>query len=141
MVDQRTFVTFEANLLDDAEFAESGDISVPGGLKVCEVLIDAIRGESLWVSDPEQHESYGWQFTAKFRDTDVWMLLQKTELWLLIIECRSGKSGWFSRTQKLSADSTKLIHDALKRVPEFSNISWFTRREFEAGAQVGSPIP
>ena len=141
MGDLRTFVTFEASLPDDAVFAESGDVSVPSGRNICEVLIANMQSEGIVASDAEQHESYGWEFTAKIDGAEVRILVQWVEPWLMILENRSGRSGVFRRAREPSASSMNLIHDVLKQVMEISNISWFTRGEFESGSRVGNPNP
>jgi hypothetical protein len=33
------------------------------------------------------------------------------------------------------------IHDMLKKAGKISSISWFTREQYESGAEVGKPIP
>jgi hypothetical protein len=141
MTGQRTFVTFEANLPDDSVFTDSGDIIVPRGRHVCEKLVQGMRSAGITVTDPEQHEFYGWEFTANLNGAETWMLLQGVETWLLILEDRSGESGWFLKANDPSIDSLRLIDDTLKSRSNFENVSWFNRKEYETGARVGSPVP
>ena len=141
MGSHRNFVTFEADLPDDTVFAESGDISVPGGRNVCAELVEIFRSEGMSTSDPEQHEFYGWELTANLHGTETWVLLQRTEPWLLIIENRSQKSSLFRKTPTPTDASLNFIDYALKKSGKFSNVSWFTRNEYESGLQVGNPVP
>lgn len=141
MSSSRSFVTFDADFPDDAVFAASGDISVPGGRNVGAAFVEALRSRAISVSDPKQYEFYGWEFTANVRGTEIWMLLQGLEDWLLIIEDRSGKKTWFGKAQEPPLESLQLIDDVIKQCPMFSNAAWFTKKEFEAGALGGSPSP
>jgi hypothetical protein len=69
------------------------------------------------------------------------MMLQDPDPWLLMIEDRSGKSGWFRKKKEPSDAALNSIHDLLKTVGRISSISWFTREQYESGAEVGNPIP
>ena len=141
MSNLRTFVTFDADMPDDAVFASSGDISVPRGRNVGEAFVEALRSRAVSASDLNQYEFYGWEITADVSGNEIWMLLQCSETWLLIIEDRSGKKTWFGKAQEPPLGSLKLIDDAIKRCPRFSNVLWFTQKEYDAGMQQGSPYP
>lgn len=137
----RYFVMFEADLPNDAIFAASGDISVPGGRNVGEAFVKALRSRAISASDPKQCEFYGWEITANVNGVELWMLLQGLENWLLIVEDGSGKKSWFGKAKEPPLGTLQMIDDVIKQCPMFSSISWFTRKEFEAGKQAGSPSP
>jgi hypothetical protein len=141
MGNNRTFVTFESSLPSDAVFAESGDVDVSPGRNICEKLIADIRCEGIVVSEPVQREFYGWEFTVQLEENIVWILLQWVEPWLLIIENRGDKSGWFRKAREPSDHSLTFINDVLNKAGVFSGILWFARSEFEAGSPVGSAAP
>jgi hypothetical protein len=69
----------------------------------------------------------------------VVIALQDPDPWLLMIADRSGKSGWFRKAKEPSDVTLNSIHEMLNKAGKLSNISWFTREQYESGAQVGNP--
>jgi hypothetical protein len=141
MTDQRTFATFDADLLDDSEFSEAGDILVPGGRSICAELAQLLSIEGFQISKPTQHEFYGWEMTVERDDISTWILLQGGEPWLMIVEGRSGMLGWLGKSKSPSEQVLALLDATIKKCSHFSKVAWFTRKEYESGGQDGSPTP
>lgn len=141
MNEQRTFVTFNAVFPDDFEFLESGDIAVPGGRNICNVIMGILQNLGLTVSKPEQHQFYGWELTAKKDGCEYWFLLQYPESWLLIAQ---DKTGIFGRMKSQATSFGATLADLNQKLAEderFSNIRWFAKGEYENGKSLGSKTP
>jgi hypothetical protein len=142
----RTHVTFKADFPDDSQEDEGGDISVPAGRNVALALVDALRGDGLGCGDPEQHSHYGWSFEIQMSGLREWCVLQRGEECLLIGEARGPFLGSLFRNEEhLEANALRAIHAAMKRDSRFSEVLWFTAREYNAGraarARTGHPSP
>jgi hypothetical protein len=141
MRSQRSFVTFNADLSDDAVFTESGDIEVPGGRNVSELLVQQLRLQGWTACNPVQRDYYGWEFSGEVDGIETWMLLQSGESWLLIIEGRKKRAFWFSKAIEPSEQSLKRIDEVLKRCGQFDCISWHRKQDYDAGLHGGGPSP
>ena len=135
---QRTFVTFDAEMPDDSEFSESGDILVPGGRGVCFLVMQFLQELGLDVSEPEQHQFYGWELNGELHGSKFWFLLQYPAPWLLIAEDKTGLFARF-RTERISLE--KLLSGLNKKLTtdhRIGDVQWFTKREYEDGMPLGS---
>lgn len=141
MTEQPTFVTFEADLLDDSEFSNSGEVSTPAGRGLSQVLTQALKLKGFRVPEWEQHKFYGWEATVELNGQKCWLLLQGDNPWLLIAERRSGFLGWMHRTEGSFRQLLTVIDAALKSDERLAHVSWFTRLEYENGNQVGNSAP
>lgn len=141
MTSQRSFVTFDADLPEDSVFADSGDIEVPGGRNVSELLAEQLRLRRWSVCNPVQRDYYGWEFSGEVNGVETWMLLQSGEPWLLIIEGRRKRAFWFPKAIEPSDQSLERIDEVLKSCGQFGGISWHTKQDYDAGRHGGSPSP
>lgn len=138
MTQQRTFVTFDAAFSDDAEFSSSGEIVIPGGRNVCLVIANLLADQELEVSEPSQHDFYGWEVTAKKEGHVFWFLLQYPGPWLLLAKDKHGVA------DKHGVSLGKVLNNLANAMNEdgrFSGLSWFTKAEYERGQTVGNPLP
>lgn len=123
----RNFCTFSAAFSDDSVENEDGDIIVPAGKQVITAIARAIPGSG----EPSQHSFYGWTFS--FRSPSGRMasvLLQQPDVWLVIVTAHVKWYEWgVSRTKELE-ESTKYVDLALNSLPDISDVSWFTEREY-----------
>jgi hypothetical protein len=123
---KQRFVTFDASFPDDARHSETGDVISPGGRAIAERLVSLLGS----AAPCEQHSHYGWAFAAG----GCWCLVQHPDSWLLIVEDRGPLfERWFRpnrAAQRFQAFSEQLSQ-ALDSDRAFSNVSWFTREEYE----------
>ena len=136
MIEQRTFVTFEADFHDDSEFSSSGEISIPAGRGLGQALANALELQNFKVSEWVQYEFYAWQATAELAGRKCWILLQGGQPWLLIAEDRTGLLERIHKSKTSFLEVLMAIDAALKEHKIFSNISWFTRSEYENNSQI-----
>lgn len=141
MTEQATFATFDSDLPDDSEFSDAGDIVIPGGRGLSEVLTQAFERQGFNVLEWNQYEFYGWQTTLELSGQKCWILLQGGRPWLLIAENRSGILSWIHKTGDAFRETLLAIDTALKDEDRIKNVSWFSRAEYEKGSQVGSARP
>lgn len=129
---QRTFATFDAELLDDSELSESGDILIPGGRGVSLLIRRLLQELGLVISEPEQHQFYGWKLNGEKDGSKFWFLLQYPNPWLLIIEDRTR----FIVRNRSEKDLFKQIISNLngKMVAEdrIRSVQWFKKRNMKA---------
>ncbi|MGK6321424.1 hypothetical protein [Sphingomonas sp. DT-204] len=141
MSELRTFATFDAELPDDSEFSESGDILVPGGRGVCLLIMQLLQEIGLDVSQPEQHQFYGWELNGELNGSKFWFLLQYPESWLLIVE---DKTGLIARLKTERMSLQELLDDLGKKLTadhRIHGIQWFTKKEYESGVTLGNKFP
>jgi len=135
----RNHVTFEANLPDDSEEDDRGNVTVPAGRSIASVLVRALESQGLDCSAPEQHSHYGWSFEIRINGSRVWCVLQYAEPWLLMVRTHSSLT-------EPERTALRSIHDALKGEALFSEVLWLTEKEYDApgdaaDAKRGHPSP
>ncbi|HYD87878.1 MAG TPA: hypothetical protein VEA80_10410 [Vitreimonas sp.] len=123
-----TFVTFFADFADDAVFNAAGDVERPGGNAIAAALCHQLAEEGVPVFPPVQHSFYGWAFATKPKGA-LGFVLQYVDPWLLICENQGGVA-----PDEFIA-MVHATHRALVSDPRFSSVQWFTRTEFDKGAQ------
>ncbi len=139
----RTFVTFDTTFPDDPLFDEAGEMKVPGGRRVAELIVAALRSSGVKVTDPEQHSWYGWRFMLSTGDGVFRFILQNPDRWLLFV---SREPTFFERFSIGEIETG--LPDVLGRIAEiingdnrFQSPAWFTREEYEKNKQVGLAAP
>lgn len=123
----RNFATFDCLLPDDSTENQAGDIIVPAGRNIIELIASKTKG----ASESVQHSFYGWRFefpSSPGRKASV--LLQKPDKWLLIVEVQRRWFGIGLDRNASTHEAVKMIHDSLNDIPAISNVSWHTNREF-----------
>lgn len=140
---QRTFVTFNAEFPEDWQWDEKGNLTVPGGHGIANAIIFAMRSAGLSATEPVQHSFYGWSFEFTLGGLTSWCVLQFPGPWLLQVEDkRKGFAKFFGRT--LPAEFERALESVdriLKGDARFSSIQWFTRDEYESGVRKGADVP
>ena len=139
-----TLVTFEAEgFPDESEWTPGGSPLVPNGRSITGVIASALRDAGFCVSDPKQHEYYGWCFEVAFPNAAGWCLLQYPGPWLLLVEeslpvlRRLFRPG---STRNL-ATTVAAIHRVLTQDKRFSSVQWFTKHAYDAGTERGCQSP
>ena len=140
---RRNFVTFKGAFPDEAQWTEDGSPLVPDGRSIGVVLTVALERVGFRPSQVVQHSFYGWAFEVGLPKAKAWCLLQGGEPWLLLIEeRRHGLARLFGIAASHGTDPVlRAIDDALKHDGRFSSIRWFTKQEYESGAQGGADSP
>jgi hypothetical protein len=131
----RNFVTFVAAFDDDSEWTPSGDIGRPGGRAIAHAIYEALRERGYGLSDPVQHSFYGWAFAAG-ADGRYGFVLQFADPWLMICE-HQGRS---PPNKEEYTRLTQSLHQALTSDARYSDVRWFTRKEYDTGA-AGAETP
>ena len=85
-MDIRTFVTFNADFPDDAEWDENGLPLVPGGKGITLRIGELLCSQSHECLHVEQHSFYGWRFNVRVLGVLFVCLVQGYEPWLLTCE-------------------------------------------------------
>ena len=137
----RTFVEFDSDFPDDSVFSDSGELAFPGGRNMFLSIINELKSRGVLFSEINQYKFYGWEIVADINGSKTWLLLQGLERWLLIIEDRSAKKGWFNRPAAPSIETLNVIDDAMKNCENITNISWFSRKDYESGRRFCHPVP
>ncbi len=142
----RTFVSFDAHgFPDESRWTENGSPLIPDGHSIAEHIVVNVRGIGLDVSDPRQHEFYGWEFKIQYGDEVNWCLLQCPGPWLLLV--RPVRSSILQRLRFVQTDFQHLertlmaIDRVLKRDTRFDSVQWFTEQAYEAGVKKGEDRP
>ncbi|MAB09695.1 hypothetical protein [Hyphomonas sp.] len=125
---ERNFAVFDADLPDDTVFSETGDISIPGGHALVQILASRLNAAGWQTTNPVQHEYYGWAFFVRQKQRKYWLLLQTGSSWLLICE----PMGLFQKRAGLSSFLSALDR-VLKATPIITKLSWHTRQDYEQG--------
>ena len=118
----RSSVTFESSLLPNPDV----EADTPPGREIAEQLEQALRKAALQIQEPtEQHESYGWFFTARVNGVAVWCMLQRSDGWMLI--CQPDLP-FFRKPQPSDVEAahrqTVAALDAALRTGAFSQVLW-----------------
>ena len=129
----RTFITFDADFPDDAEFAASGDIVRPGGNAIMIALADALGGQGYKLSELVQHSFYGWAFTTG-KDGEHYLILQFAGPWLLQAGIQDAAGRPVEEADRAFVDLLHTCHHILLADSRFHNIRWFTREEYDKSA-------
>ncbi|MEO7319468.1 MAG: hypothetical protein ABIZ56_10805, partial [Chthoniobacteraceae bacterium] len=84
----RTFATFICDSPDEPEFSHggTGDLIRPGGRELADYIRLTLAHCGVTVSDLDQHEYYGWAFTATPSNVPVFCLLQGSDPWILLTD-------------------------------------------------------
>ena len=145
MNELRVFVTFNADFPDDTKWNDSGDMVIPGGQTIAEVLKQALESHGCTCSCVYQHSHYGWTFdTTCDSFTSQCVLAAAEGAWLLqlvpkrsLVSLLTGKS----HVAKIRLAQT-CVHTILKSEDRFSEILWHTRQHYESRRQDrASPVP
>lgn len=134
----RNFATFQSSLPDDTIEAE-GDIVVPGGRRLMDLIRSAFQRSGYKATEVDQHSSYGWFFHATGAEGCFWLMIQYPEPWLLMIQ----DSRWvWKRVFAGKADFVRFIERSraiLPSVSEINDLQWFTEREWLEACRRANP--
>jgi hypothetical protein len=131
---QRKFLTFDADLLDDSSEDSRGNVVTPNGRKVVERIVSKLRDRGIDVVEHRQHSFYGWAFGATYHSAAFYCILQHPKSWLLLIK---SKTSLFDRlrfrasAQDLQAFSD-LVLEELRKEPDFRSVELHLGSEFKA---------
>ena len=133
----RNFATFTSSLPDDS-VEEEGEVVVPCGRSLMDLIRTAFRHFGYGVTEIEQHSSYGWFFDATGAEGRFWLMIQYPDPWLLMIQ--DSRPAW-KRTFSGKADFERFInwsHAIVQSVSEISELRWVTEREWQEVARKGN---
>ena len=128
----RSFMTFEAEFPDDAEFRLGGSPLKPSGENVANVLAQTLQRAGTAVTAPKQHSFYGWQFYVSEGGCTFWFLLQFPGPWLLLrLDKRPIIARWLRPCGKTHGAVLNKLCDALAQDVRFKDICRYTKEEYE----------
>ncbi|AZI37932.1 hypothetical protein NT2_13_00190 [Caenibius tardaugens NBRC 16725] len=128
MTGQRCFATFSAEVPDDWEFSEAGEILIPGGRGVCLLIMRHLQNLGLDVSEPKQHQFYGWELKGEWDGSQFWFLLQYPDPWLLISEDKTGIIGFLKPERPSLTHLLRRFNIEMSDDDHFHNIQWFAKK-------------
>lgn len=134
----RPYVTFEDAVTPIV--ADPADGSLPPGRQLAAEIAQALQARGVELVRPvSQWESYGWEFTVRVEQRDVWFMLQRSDEWLVLSDVRKKMieriRGTGGEEQHAMAVGVLASFLAASR---FSKVTWFTKAEFESGSAGGS---
>jgi hypothetical protein len=133
-----TFATFESDVPEDGEFTAHGDIKHPPGRNVVCILAEMLKEQGLTMSEPQEHNYYGWSITASRGDVTFWFLLQFPGPWLLLSRDRTASiRKLFRSNSSLHHQILRDLNRSLARDGRFRAIRWFTKEQYERGDGIG----
>jgi hypothetical protein len=125
------FATFEADFPDDT-VEEHDEIVLPGGRNVAEAVGARLRANGFDATAPEQHSFYGWSFEFAVHGLRAFVLLQRSDAWLLIVEIQGGlltrKRHWEAALEQAIAAVEGAMANDVRIAPR----TWMTRHVYEA---------
>jgi hypothetical protein len=128
----RNNVMFYSSLPDDSVENDQGDIVVPAGQGILRRICQALEAQAYQPTQPSQHSFYGWESTF-FCDGDrIWLLLQDTDPWLLMVILRSGFLRTITRGNSALLKAMGAVDISLQRDDTIRDIRWVNEREYEA---------
>ena len=139
----RTFVTFDADFADDAAWDDDSSCVVPGGEAIASAIGDALGAHAFPCSRVRQHSFYGWAFDVSVARSQFLCLIQHPGRWLVTCDRHSTVfRRWFGRGNDDDlAITVTTLHEVLRADRRFTNVQWFSREEYEQGAETGAPTP
>lgn len=126
----RNFATFRSSLPDDSIEAD-GEIVVPCGRGLMDLIRTAFQHSGYEASEVDQHSHYGWSFDASGSEGCFWLMIQYPEPWLLMIQ--DSRAIW-KRAFSGKAAFERFIsgsHSIVQSVSEISDLRWVTQHEWQ----------
>ena len=131
----KTFAEFAADF-PDPEWDRHGGDDYPAGRPIAVWLRDTLTREGFRCSEVENHDSYGWAFDVSVERATIWCMLQSSERWLLITQCKRKLLDAL-RGRSCDAEHRRLL-DAIVRAlegdPRVRDSAWFARADYQAQA-------
>src|ERR1051325_8056390 len=92
MSEPHTLATFNADLPDDELWDDNGNLLVPGGFALAELLVAALQRLGCFCDKVVQHSFYGWSFVLDCDGKKARCILTRAEdEWLLQVERKRSR--------------------------------------------------
>jgi hypothetical protein len=134
---QRLYVSFETDIVDDWVENAAGHIVTPSGKNVLNYIADKLKANGVVVTPTLQHSSYGWAFWAEYRGVRFYCLVQRLKLWLVTVRPARTLVDRFlfrSRTAENRAFADMVVQ-IMGRDPRFKDIALQSEDEFRTTAR------
>jgi len=127
----KSHATFETDISRDSGGA------APPGREITEFLSRQLVARGFQSSDVREHDSYGWYLEATNRGARTWIMVQRSDQWLLIARPLMGFLDALLR--RPPDEGHRQVRDTLAEILEndgrFRNVRWYSREEFENQAR------
>ncbi len=120
------FAEFDSSFPDDSVEHEN-EIVAPDGEALMRAISEQLREVGHFISGFDQHSFYGWTFEVVIPGKRCWLLLQRSDRWLLQVNDPPLIFG-----KPRFASFLDVCRKCLVAVPEISSVRWMTRKEFES---------
>jgi hypothetical protein len=131
----RIYVTFDSDFPDDSEESPTGDVIKPRGHNVAVLLREILGMQGIKVSDVEQLEDYGWEFTVEHKSAKILLIIAEYQgppsLELGIWDITPLFRRFFgAKSAPKHRFIMECLNESLRQDKRFRNIRWFTEDEF-----------
>jgi hypothetical protein len=127
-------VTFLSTFPNEWQFDEAGDPIVAGGRECIEFLRSQLIAAGFSASEICERDYYGWELTVWYRSVSFYLILTTVDTWYLHV----GVSLAFLQGALLRHPAQHyerlqtVLDDTFQRSGHFSDITRYTRRQFQA---------
>jgi hypothetical protein len=135
----RTHAAFAASFESEPEFAPTGGIERPAGRDALVVLASALTERGFHVSEPALRDYYGWEVVATNGPGRYWLLLQVVDHWLLTCADITWFAWLRAGANARHEELLRTMGEILGGDPRFSDVRWFTAKEYEAFERRDAP--
>lgn len=109
----------------------------PPGRIVAEQVARALRASGVSITRPVTvHDSYGWAFEVELTGVRIWLMVQRSDQWLLITQTRRSLVDRLLRRTYETAHRAvaDTLDQALHGPLGATDVKWYTRAQFESQA-------
>jgi hypothetical protein len=131
---QQLLVVFAADYPDDALWNEQGDLQIPGGRHIADLIANSLRSVGKQCSEVSQRSFYGWQFSIETDSSSALAVLQQSTEWLLVLGANESLLDWLGG-KRSSEETLQQLAVSVKAVLEkdehISNVRVMKEKEYE----------
>lgn len=136
----KTLVTFKSSQFNTSKpqdyFINQGCF----GDDVAKSIIKQLKAKGTKVDEEPDQEDFGWYFNFELPEGKYCFVIglrKDDSTWVGWVEKKRGliASVFLGRKKGISQEATKLINEAITKLPAISNVSWHERSDFDKGIE------